>query len=602
MLSVHSALVVISKITTAIAKGKEKSKNMKKRLFKGKSKRTKIFTAITFACVLVVIALNLILTYFGVNRNIFLDMTPEGLYTLSDEMVDVCDEIFDKISQSDTGNKVKITFCSDPDYLIASELARATYLMAINLQNRYPEAVDVETVNVNINPTAVSQYKTTSLTSIKSTDVIISYGRRYVIRSHSNFWASGKNEYDHYNGEYKMVSSIKSVSAVERPAAYFVTDFGTTYYDPQNPDSEMSKSMSAFAGLLVERGLEVKTLELSSVEKNIPEDCVLLIINNPTKDFEYDKDAIGSLGYVSDIEKIDRYLVNRQGALAVAKDYEVRLPAFETFLYEWGFTFSDSIVCDEESSLADNPDGEKTGTTLSAVYNTDPDSYAYTLYGQYSNLYSAPLTVVTNSGSVECSFGESASVHEDGAKDVSRNYVSLLETSDKAQKYYVTNENGDEVRYVDGAPGKQDLAGLCIRSYFDSISKINLYSYVFCVNSTDFFENSLIGEPSYANYDIVSAVVDKISRVDDYASLNLGGSSINSTSIGGKLIIPMNMTELGEDVSSNKLDETGSSYEIIKTNRGISTTDKIVYSCFIFAVPAAAAVVGIVVSVKRRYL
>ena len=574
---------------------------MEKRLFKGKSKRTKIFTAITFACVLVVIALNLILTYFGVNRNVFLDMTPEGLYTLSDEMVDACDEIFDKLSQNGTDKKVKITFCTDPDYLIASSIARATYLMAINLENRYPESVDVETVNVNINPTAVSQYKTTSLTAINPTDVIISYGERYVIRAQANFWASGQSQYSHYNGEYKIVSAIKSVSAVARPAAYFVTDFGTTYYDPKNPTSEMSKSMSDFAGLLVERGLEVKTLELSK-EERIPEDCLLLIINNPTKDFEYDKNEIDSLGYVSDLEKIDRYIVNRQGALAVAKDYEVRLPAFETFLYEWGFTFSDSIVCDMESSLDDNPDGEKTGSTLAVVYDTDPDSYSYALYGEYSNLYSAPLTVVTNSGSVECSFGESASAHEDGAKDVSRNYVSLLATSDKAQKYYVTKENGDEVRYVDGQPGKQDLAALCIRSSFDSISKINLYSYVFCASSADFFENGLIGETSYANYDIVSAIVDKISRIDDYASLNLGGSSINSTSVGGKYIIPMNMTELGETITSNKLDENGVSYEIIKENNGFSTSAKIVYTCFIFAVPAAVAIVGIVVSIKRRYL
>lgn len=572
---------------------------MKKRLFKGKSKRTKIFTAITFAGVAVIIALNLVLTYFGVNKNIFFDMTPEKLYTLSDEMVEVCDEIFDNLSENGADEKIKITFCTDPDYLISSKISRVTYLMALNLQNRYPDSVDVTAVNVNINPTAVAQYKTTSLTSIKSTDVIISYGGRYIIRSQSNFWGAGTSGNEYYNGEYKLVSSIKSVSAVARPAAYFISDRGTTYYDPQNPDSDMSKSMSAFAGLLGERGLEVKTLALSEAE-SIPEDCVLLILNNPTKDFVYNEEELGTLGYISDLEKIDRYLVKRQGALAVAKDFEVKLPILEGFLYEWGFTFSDSIVCDMESSLDDNPDGEKTGTTLSAIYNTDPDSYAYTLYGEYSNLYSAPLTVITNSGALDCSFGESSSAHEDGAKDVSRNYVSLLATSDKAQKY-MKDSNGEITSYVDGAPGKQDLVALSIRSAFDSKNAINLYSYVFCANSSDFFENNLIGEPSYANHDIVSAVVEKISRIDDYA-LNLGGSSVNSSSIGGKLIIPMNMTELGETITSNKLDEDGIHNEIIKENNGISQTEKVVYTCFIFAVPVAVAVVGIVVAIKRRYL
>lgn len=572
---------------------------MKKRLFKGKSERTKIFTAITFAGVAVIIALNLVLTYFGVNKNIFLDMTPEKLYTLSDEMVEVCDEIFDNLSENGAEEKIKITFCTDPDYLISSKVSRATYLMALNLQNRYPESVDVTAVNVNINPTAVAQYKTTSLTSIKSTDVIISYGGRYIIRAQDNFWSPGTSGNEYYNGEYKLVSSIKSVSAVARPVAYFISDRGTTYYDPKNPDSEMSKSMSAFAGLLGERGLEVKTLALSEAE-SIPEDCVLLILNNPTKDFVYNEEGLGALGYISDLEKIDRYLVKRQGALAVAKDFEVKLPILEGFLYEWGFTFSDSIVCDMESSLDDNPDGEKTGTTLSAIYNTDPDSYAYTLYGQFSNLYSAPLTVITNSGALDCSFGESSSAHEDGAKDVSRNYVSILATSNKAQKY-MKDENGEITSYVDGAPGKQDLAALSIRSELDSKNKINYYSYVFCANSSDFFENHLIGEPSYANHDIVSAVVEKISRIDDYA-LNLGGSSVNSSSLGGKLIIPMNMTELGETITSNKLGENGIRNEIIKENNGISKTEKVAYTCFIFAVPVAVAVVGIVIAIKRRYL
>jgi hypothetical protein len=62
------------------------------------------------------------------------------------------------------------------------------------------------------------------------------------------------------------------------------------------------------------------------------------------------------------------------------------------------------------------------------------------------------------------------------------------------------------------------------------------------------------------------------------------------------------MSELGETITSNKLADNGISHEIIKENHGISKTEKIVYTCFIFAVPTALAVLGIVVSVKRRYL
>ena len=51
---------------------------MKTTLFKGKSTRTKIFTAITVTGILLIFALNLLLTYFGGISLAFADMTPEG--------------------------------------------------------------------------------------------------------------------------------------------------------------------------------------------------------------------------------------------------------------------------------------------------------------------------------------------------------------------------------------------------------------------------------------------------------------------------------------------------------------------------------------------
>ena len=141
---------------------------MKSRLFKGKSTRTKIFTAITLLTILVFIALNLLLYYFGIHKTIFLDMTPEGLYTLSDLMLDECDDIFTKLRQKQNDKKVKVTFCTDSDYLIGSTTARLTYFMALKLQNEYPDIFEVETVNVGLNPTAVAEYKTTSLSKIKA--------------------------------------------------------------------------------------------------------------------------------------------------------------------------------------------------------------------------------------------------------------------------------------------------------------------------------------------------------------------------------------------------------------------------------------------------
>ena len=574
---------------------------MNKALFKGRSKRTRIFSAVSVLLIALILVLNLVLTHFGHYNTIFLDMTPEGLYTLSDAMIEECDEIFSEMKENEADKKIKITFCTDPDYLVSSSTARHTYFMALKLQDMYSDMVEVDTVNVYLNPTAVSQYKTTSLSTIQNNNVIFSYGGRYRITTFDYFWASGSSGADYYNGEYRVATIMKSVAAIAQPVAYFLTDHGETYYDSKNPDSEMSKKMSAFASLLVERGLEIKLLDLSSVDR-IPDDCALLIINDPREDFTYDETKLDEFSYVSDTEKIDRYLVMKQGAIVVSKDYRISLPVFENFLYEWGFKFSDSVLVDRESSISDE-ESLDTGTKIIASYNTDEDSYGYQLYGKYADLTSAPLTVFSDAGSVECAFRESASSGEPGNSYASRNYASFLTTSNSAQRY-LRDENGDISPYVDGTPGRYDLAALIVRNELDNYENVDTNSFIFCVNSKSFFNTELLGNTSYANYDIVSAAMENISRVDRYADIDLGAPSENSASLGGKYVIPTNMSNKDVTVYSNKYvdNNTDNPRIIIKENHGIDTTAKVVITCVVLSIPLALGIAGAVVCIKRRYL
>lgn len=571
---------------------------MKFRLLKGKSRRTKIFSAITVLSLVVIIALNLLLYNLGVKETLFVDMTPEGLYTVSDLMEEECDEIFGKLAERDKTKKIRVTFCTDPDYLIGSTTARITYFMCLKLQNEYPDAFEVVAVNAQYNPTAVSQYKATSLSKINANNVIVSYGDRYRVATIDYFWTTGSSTI-YYNGEYKMASLMRSVSAISQPKAYFVTNHGETYYDPNNKESEMSASMASFADLLADLGLEIKLLDLSAEDVDrIPEDCALLIINNPRTDFTFDPDRLDEYTYVSETEMLDRYLTMNQGAVIVAKDYRITLPVFEDFLHEWGFKFSDSVLVDSSSSIADKGN---TGTDIIAVYDQDSEGYAYAIYGDYASLSSAPSTIVSDAGSVSCSFKDSASVGEQGTSYANRTYAPYLFTSQNAQRYMRDPITGEVTTIADGAPGRFDLAALSVRSEIDSIENLKTYSYLFCVNSTEFFSNKLLGESSYANYDIVSALINNISRIDEYADMDLGGPSLNSAQLGGKLVISMDMSTSPQDIYSNKYDSTGKLI-IIKSTEGISTAGKVTYTCLAFVIPLALVVLGIVVFVKRRRL
>ena len=287
-------------------------------ILKGTSKRTRVFAIITLAGILLLLGLNLLLSLIGRANSIYVDLTPEGLYSVSDKMVEECSFI----EELDSEKKIKIIFCNDPDNLIDSAISRLTYFMALKLDKMF-DNLEVETVNVNFNPTAVSKYKATSLTKIDTSHVIISYGDRYRIVGVENFWTTDEEgNYFSYNGEYKLASLMKSVTLAndKNPVAYFVTGHGETVYDEANPDSEGTAKSEQLKNLLVDRGLRVKVIDLS--REDIPEDCALLIINNPTEDFVADADRLNEFSYVSELEKIDRYLTKNQGALMVAKDHE----------------------------------------------------------------------------------------------------------------------------------------------------------------------------------------------------------------------------------------------------------------------------------------
>ena len=553
-------------------------------ILKGKSTRTKIFTVITILIVVLAIALTLVLNHVGMMNTLFLDLTYEGLYTLTDVMKKECAFV------ETLDEKIEIIFCTDPDRLISQTVTRVVYYMSIMLDNAF-ENIEVRTVNAALNPTAVSKYKTTSLKELTAGDVIIAYGDRYRVVSAESFWLRNtSDEIFSYNGEYKMASIFKSVSAYNSAGAataYFLTDHGETYYDAARPDENCE--LLDFIYALEDAGLKIKNLDLSGVD-SIPADCALLVINNPTSDFEPAPGMENSFEYVSPLEKIDRYLVSNYGSLIVAKDFKTELPLFEEFMREWGFEFVNALVKDESNNVEDTGN---THSQIIASYNTDEDSYGMAIYSEYVNLQSAPKFVVPNTGYIKCTYGVEQLVIENGADKITRIYSPFLFTSDKAIAYSADDGyNGT----VHTNAGRKDLVGVTVRKQLNDETRENKYSYVMCANSADFLTNAFLGSSAYSNYDILSATALNATRADEHASMELGGSSLNSPSYGGKIIMPDTLTETGEDIYDKDPAIP------IKHNYGITTPEIVLYSIFIFLVPVAIAAIGIVVKIKRKYL
>ena len=558
---------------------------MKINLLKNRSARGRIIALATVLGIIALFLLNILMKHVGLYGSVYVDMTPEGLYTVSELMREECSFI----DELDDGEKeVKITFCSDPDTLTASEITRVPYLMALKLDS-YFENLTVETVNVTYNPTAVAEYKTTSLSTVRPSDVIISYGDKYRVVNATGFWRTVSGELYAYAGEYRLASLIISVTAVEKPSAYFVTNHGETYYDEAKKDSEMSLKTAYLYDLLTESGMEVKTLDLEQDE--IPEDCVLLIINNPRSDFICDPERFDEYAYVSETEKLDRYLAKGNGSVMITRDYAIEngtLKNFDEFLYEWGFSFSTSLVSDEENSLANE---EGTYTDLIGVYDTNENSYGYAIYGEYASLSSAPLMVFPNTGYVECSFGDKWSGPEAGTYSTSRNYAPFFYTSPNASAHELGKEGG----YTDlDRRGVMHLAAVTTRLELDSYTGTDKYSYVFCANSPDFLSSEVLGEASFANYDILSTLIVNMVRTEDYASIELGGLSQNSkNNMFGKVLWRPEMSQTDVFVQATPP---------ILVWHGLSAGDAIGITVGLMAIPVAVIAAAIYVRLRRRFL
>ena len=560
----------------------------------GKGARTKVFAAATVCVIILIFLLNLVLTYYGVQKSLFVDLTTEGLYTLTDAMKREC-AFIDELDNDD--RKVKITFCADPDTLMDSQVTRVTYFMALQMQKEF-ENLEVETVNITYNPTAVSKYKPSSLSTIEEGDIIISYGSRYRIQKPLSFWRGNSEMLQSFDGEYRMATYIMSVTAVNRPAAYFVTGHGETYYDAQNPAREENIKAQALHDLLTARGLEVKTVNLEEAGR-VPEDCVLLVINNPTSDFKIDPDKQSDLGYVSEIEMLDRYLVNNTGAIMISRDHRSSkngvstLPALDSFLYEWGFEFSESVVTDSEHYL-EREDGEK--TTVIGEYDANDQGYGYAIYGDFAALPSAANTVFTDSGYITTTYVEGGSDYEPGNLTVERRFLSFMDSYSSAIAY---EKNADGVYADPERDGKLTLAATTARKYLDQYSGEESYSYVFCVNSPSFFSNELLGNSSYANNEVVSLLVDNMARTDMYASIDLGSASQNSASYGGKILADTSLspTDIYQDIFDG-----GYVIDQIRIHFGLDAGEATGIAVTIFVLPMIILGLGIAVFVRRRFL
>ena len=291
-----------------------------------------------------------------------------GLYVYSPDVDDLSisgntDELFANAML--LGKKVTITFCYSEEKLEKHDTGSFVLATARAFEQRYPELIDLRFVSLLTkmdeygNIVDFEKYLDGGKNSLKQNSVIFESGEGeewsyrvltdkassvgfvdfYTLDSSANVVS--------YNGEEVMAAMISWVLHDKHPVAYFTQNHGET-------------ADVAFTNLLTCAGYYVEVINLRKSE--IPQDAGMLIISNPTSDFEL---SVENANVRGELNKIEAYLEGG-GRLYVALDpYVKELKNLEALLKKWGITLSGqynennvlvrNIV--KENSNAITPDG-----------------------------------------------------------------------------------------------------------------------------------------------------------------------------------------------------------------------------------------------------
>ncbi len=480
--------------------------------------RRAAFFAVTAVLLAAVLVGNLLLTFFLQKNHVQIDLTREPLYTMS--------EPFRKEIKAIDGD-VTITFCADPDVLMENMATRVVYYMAMDM-SLINDKIKVKTVDIARNPGAVQQYKTTSASVLSWDSVIVSAENGYRVSSADSFWrtASTGTEFYSYAGEYDIATSILSLLAVHKPVVC------VTYGHGEDSPEEAKKR--AFYRMLPDK-LNAELMFIDLDREEIPDNCVLLIIDGATRDYaadlslaqdlKQDASAGDYFNYRSPTEKIDRFL-DRFGSLFVLKDPFVELPVLEDLLAEWGMEYTDTQIKDKVLTATSDA-----RSRLVAVYaDSEEHALGNSFYSSIAALETAPSTIVNKSSALK-------TVWEDNNRLFSRTYSALyspvLLSSAEAQAY---NENGELI----DRGGNYHLMSVVNRCYTKPEDGTVRYSYVMAAATTEIIADDYIGNNAYANTDILFSSLRRMSEQKVYSSLDISGNNQGNDYgyfVGGKNLI-----------------------------------------------------------------
>ncbi|MBE6700892.1 MAG: hypothetical protein E7582_03270 [Ruminococcaceae bacterium] len=286
-----------------------------------------IILAVIFISLVFVV--NLVVTALTEKFNLYVDLTEEQLYEISESSFDLLSDMGDE--------EVKFIFLTPLDELDNNNYTKNVKTLALEYEEKF-DNITIEYVDMLKNPTAVTKYRKDY--TLSSTTVIVESAKRFVAFDISECFVysqdeSGNYTYYAFNGEYRFTSALLRVTNENSPKAIFTINHGETV-------------PTYFKSLLADAGFEVVHLDLS--EGNIPSDAKLVVINDPQTDFTgLESEEKGK----SEITKLSSYLENGGNAMIFVDPQTPVLKNLDELCALWGIGIEHGYsIADDQNSIA----------------------------------------------------------------------------------------------------------------------------------------------------------------------------------------------------------------------------------------------------------
>lgn len=420
---------------------------------------TALSAGITALFIAVLLVFNIAFYAIAGARRWYIDMSSGQVFSLCDASKELL---------SDTDGDVNIYFTVEQDKIASTSVyLNYVYQTAREMESQF-DNIHVDCVDIIKNPGFYKEYYTTAAQDIYTTSVVITGGGESRVYRLESFFITDEEDTSKiwaYQGEYRLVSAVLSLTQAEKPVMYFTTGHGEA----------VGSDGQAMIDLFIDGGYDVRMVDLASEE--LDPDARIVVINNPVYDFA---GIEGGTDGGNEIDKLDAFL-DSYGCLMVfaSPGNAGNLTNLSELLSEWGIAFTpDTFMRDSEHSIS--VDGR------AVVPRYEENTLGASLYTDISGLDTMPKTILKNVMPLNILWNANEAL--DGNREVS----AVLSSYDSA----VTVSDGKE-------SGSGSYPLMAVSRETRVVDNDYYYSYVIVCGTGEYANSEYLNSNTYANRDIL---------------------------------------------------------------------------------------------------